>query len=84
LPSWLRDKRSPEEREAAQQAYYKDLAKRLSGVWGLTKIVTYPEKVILWSPFHTIDKIKGQYPEDSYLDPWHHHYERKEKTTPCK
>ncbi len=73
LSSWLHDNRSDADRESAHQAYNKDIADRLSGVWDVTKIVTYPEKTIFWAPVHTYDKIQGEYPNDSYFDPWHHH-----------
>ena len=73
LPSCLRDSRSDAERESAHQDYNQDIGDRLSEVYDLTKIITYPEKTIFWVPIHTYDKITGQYPNDSYFDPWHHH-----------
>jgi len=60
LPSWLHDNRSDADRESAHQAYNKDIADRLSEVWDVTKIVTYPEKTIFWAPVHTYDKIQGE------------------------
>jgi RHS repeat-associated protein len=85
LPSWLRDSRSDAERESAHQEYNQDIGDRLSEVWDLTKTVTYPEKTIFWAPFHTYDKFSDQYPNDSYFDPWHHHYDsHEEDTDPCK
>jgi RHS repeat-associated protein len=52
LPSWLRDKRTPEEREAAQQAYYKDLRKRFGQAGGYgAHIHSNMEKAIL-QPFY--------------------------------
>jgi hypothetical protein len=75
LPSWLRDKRSDSDREAAHQEYNKDIGDRLKQTWGVTKNVTFFEKAVFWAPIHTIDKINDKYPNDSYFDPWHHHYE---------
>jgi hypothetical protein len=85
LPSWLRDNRTDAERESAHQDYNRNIADRLSKVWNIAKIVTYPEKTIFWAPVHTYDKIQGENPKDSYFDPWHHHIDtHKEKSTPCK